>query len=122
MSDYGVLESLNQKYIEAFMTADVEWYEHHLADDFICIESDGSILNKAEFLKNSAKGPDVMEYKLAKVDVRVYGDAGLVNGKGLFTRRDGSSGVSRYTDVYVRTKDGWKVISAQVTRTNDSQN
>lgn len=108
MSDYGVLESLNQKYIEAFITADVEWYEHHLADDFICIESDGSILNKAEFLKNSAKGPDIMEYKLAKVDVRVYGDAGLVNGKGLFTRRDGSSGVGRYTDVYVRTKDGWK--------------
>ena len=66
------LERLNQEYVDAFMNADVEWYREHLADDFVVIESDGSILNKDEFLINTAKGPDVADYKLQKVDVRIY--------------------------------------------------
>lgn len=55
-SDKGTLERLNQQYVDAFMYADVNWYEEHLADDFACIESDGSLLSKAQFLTNTAKG------------------------------------------------------------------
>ena len=63
-SDLGTLQQLNQEYLDAFMNADVEWYRAHLAEDFVCVESDGSVLNKAEFLSNTVKGPDVVEYKL----------------------------------------------------------
>ena len=42
---------LNQDYVDAFMMADVKWYPDNLADDFVCIESDGSVLGRDEFLR-----------------------------------------------------------------------
>lgn len=112
------LERLNQEYVDAFMNGDVEWYREHLADDFVVIESDGSVLNKTEFLTNTAKGPDVVDYEVQKVDVRIYGSVALVQAAGLWTGKDGSKGMSRYTDVYVKAGDDWKTVSAQITRTS----
>lgn len=115
-SDHAILMQLNQEYVDAFMNADVEWYQEHLTDDFEVIESDGSVLNKSEFLNNTAKGPDVTEYKLQNVNVRIFGELALVRATGLWTGRNGFQGLSRYTDVYLKTADGWKTIAAQITR------
>ena len=117
-SDLRTLQQLNQEYVDAFMNADVEWYRAHLAEDFVCVESDGSVLDKAEFLSNTVKGPDVVEYKLHEVDIRIYGDAALVRATGVWIREDGSMGMSRYTDVYIRISSEWKAVSAQITRTS----
>src|SRR4030095_1252038 len=116
-SDLGTLQRLNQEYVDSFMNAEVEWYCAHLAEDFVCVESDGSVLGKDEFLSNTVKGPDVVEYKLHEVDIRVYGDAALVRATAVWIREDGSMGMSRYTDVYIRTSSGWMAVSAQITRT-----
>lgn len=115
-ADTVTLEQLNRAYIHALMNSDVNWYREHLADDFVCIESDGSVLGKAEFLQNISRGPDVADYKLEQVNVRIYGDVALIQATGSFTRRDGGTGISRYTDVYVREDNGWKAVSAQITR------
>jgi len=115
-SDRRALEQLNQEYVAAFMNADVEWYRKHLADEFVCIDSDGSVLQKHQFLANTAKGPDVADYKLEHVDVRVYGEVGLVRATGLWTSKSGSMGLSRYLDVYVKQHGEWKTVSAQITR------
>jgi len=117
LSDRATLEELNQEYVTAFMNANVDWYREHLAEDFVCIESDGSLVHKQKFLANIARGPDVADYKLEQVNVRLYGDAALVQATGLWTRRDGSKGMSRYIDVYVRHESEWKTVSAQITRT-----
>src|SRR5450755_262003 len=99
-SGKATLERLNQEYIDAFMNADVDWYREHLAEDFVCIESDGSVVNKIEFLTNTVKGPDVADYNLEQVDVRIYGDTALVLATGQWTGKNGSKGMSRYIDVY----------------------
>ena len=112
------LERLNQEYVDALMNGDVEWYREHLAEDFVCIESDGSVLNKDQFLDNTAKGPEVADYILHDVDIRVYGEAALVRATGVWTREDGSMGMSRYIDVYVKQREGWKTVSAQITRSS----
>jgi ketosteroid isomerase-like protein len=117
-SDKATLERLNQEYIDAFMNADVDWYREHLAEDFVCIESDGSVVNKIEFLTNTVKGPDVADYNLEQVDVRIYGDTALVLATGQWTGKNGSKGMSRYIDVYVKQRDEWKPVSAQITRTS----
>jgi ketosteroid isomerase-like protein len=119
--DKTTLERLNQEYVDAFMAGDVEWYREHLADDFVVIESDGSIFNKAEFLMNTAKGPDVVDYTLQKVDVRIYGNVALVQATGLWTGKDGLKGMSRYVDVYVKAGGAWKTVSAQITRASAAQ-
>lgn len=115
-SDENTLRHLNGEYVRSFMEADVEWYRQNLAGDFQVIDSDGAELDKAAFLIQTAKGPDVAAYKLDKVNVRFYGDVALVQATGIFTRKDGSTGTSRYTDIYVRDGKDWKVVSAQITR------
>jgi len=114
----ATLERLNREYVDAYMMADANWYKEHLADEFVCIESDGSVLDKTRFLHKAAQGPDVADYTLHEVRVRIYGIVALVQATGIFTRKDGSAGVSRYTDVYVRTGETWKAVSAQITRTS----
>ena len=117
-TDETTLERLNNQYIQAYMSSDVSWYDEHLAKEFTCIESDGSILDKGQFLRKTAEGPDVSDYKLLEVDVRIYERVALVQGTGKFTRKDQSSGVSRYIDVYVQFGEEWKAVSAQITRTS----
>lgn len=119
-SDEDRLRQLNCEYISAFLKGDVAWYQEYLAADFVCIESDGSVLGKAEFLHRTARGPDVATYKLDQVQVRIYEGVALVQATGLFTRKDGSAGKSRYTDIYARTNSEWRVVSAQITRTANS--
>lgn len=110
------LEQLNEQYVKASLAGDVEWYRRRLAEEFVCIESDGSVLDKAAFLRQTAQGSDLVEYRLDRVDIRLYGEVGLVRVTGSWTAKDGIPGVSRYVDVYARSGDEWKVVSAQITR------
>jgi ketosteroid isomerase-like protein len=112
------LERLNREYIHAFMTADAAWYREHLAEDFVCIDSDGAVLDKPRFLAQVAKGPDVAAYDLEEVHIRISGDIALIRATGRFSRADESIGLSRYVDVYARDDGTWKTISAQITRTS----
>src|SRR3984885_9502347 len=66
-SDENTLRHLNEEYIRSFMESDVEWYRQHLAEDFQVIESDGAELDKAAFLIQTAKGPDIGGRGLKKV-------------------------------------------------------
>ena len=110
------LRQLNDEYVAASLAGDVAWYQAHLAEDFVCIESDGSVLDKAAFLRMTAEGSDLAEYRLDEVHVRRYGDVALVRATGSWTAKDGTPGMSHYTDVYVRAGQDWKAVSAQVTR------
>jgi len=110
------LRRLNEQYVAASLAGDVEWYRSHLADEFVCIESDGSVLDKTAFLRMTAQGSDLAEYRLDEVDVRFYGDVALVRATGSWETKTGVPGMSRYVDVYVRTGNEWKAVSAQITR------
>ncbi len=116
MSREERLRMLNEQYVQASLASDVEWYRTHLADDFVCIESDGSVFDKNAFLQMTAKGSDLAEYRLDEVDVRFYGDVALVRATGSWRAKNGTPGMSRYVDVYVRSGDDWKAVSAQITR------
>jgi ketosteroid isomerase-like protein len=115
MNDESVLRDLNEHYVRAFLDCDVEWYRKHLADDFVCIESDGSLLDMPQFLRATAKPHDVVSFDLKEVRIRFFGDVALIHARGLFTHADGRTGTSRYTDVYARLDGAWKTISAQIT-------
>jgi ketosteroid isomerase-like protein len=116
MTDEQEIRRLNDQYIAASFSGDVEWYRAHLADDFVCIESDGSVLEKAAFLQMTARGSDFSEYHLDRVDVRFYGDAALVRATGSWKAKNGAPGLSRYVDIYARAAGQWKAVSAQITR------
>lgn len=48
------LARVNAEYVQAFLHADADWYREHLADDFVCIEVNGSVLDKEQFLRRAA--------------------------------------------------------------------
>jgi hypothetical protein len=110
------LLQLNEQYVHASLVGDVEWFRVHLADDFVCIESDGSVLFREEFLRVAARGSELRQYKLDYVDVRFYGDVALVRASGSWLSKTHVAGISRYIDVYAHDGAAWKVVSAQITR------
>lgn len=107
---------LNEAYVKASLTGDVDWYKTHLADEFVCIESDGSVLNKTAFLEMTAKDSDLASYTLEQVDIHFYGEVALVRCTGSWLAKNGTPGVSRYMDVYAHLGNEWKCVSAQITR------
>ena len=116
MSREAELRQLNEQYVQASLAGDVEWYRAHLAEEFVCIDSDGSVLDKPAFLTKTARGSELAEYRLDEVDVRFYGYVALVRATGVWKAKNGSPGVSRYVDIYARTGEAWKAVSAQITR------
>jgi ketosteroid isomerase-like protein len=109
------IRTLNEAYIRSILTGDVAWFAEHLANEFVCIESDGSLVSREAFLRAAAQ-PTTASYHLDDVEVRCYGDVALVRAKGSWVAKSGKAGYSRYVDVYARSGDRWKVVSAQITR------
>jgi ketosteroid isomerase-like protein len=116
MTPEETIRKLNEDYVAASLAGDVGWYRKHLAEDFVCIESDGSVLDKPAFLAMTAQGSDLVEYHLDEVHLRFYGDVVLVRATGTWKTKKGAPGISRYTDIYVRMGNEWKAVSAQITR------
>jgi hypothetical protein len=116
MTNEQEVRALNDAYIRSILRGDVAWFREHLADEFICIESDASIVDKPAFLQSIGEPPLVASYNLDSVDVSFYGDAALVRAKGSWVAKDGNRGISRYVDVYARIGGSWKAVSAQITR------
>jgi len=115
MSDEARLTELNEEYVRAFLENDVTWYQEHLNDDFVCIESDGSLLDKPRFLEATAMPHNVVSFDLQEVRIRIFGGVALIHARGLFKRSGGSTGASRYTDTYAKFGDDWKTVAAQIT-------
>ncbi len=107
---------LNEQYVHASLTGDVDWFRAHLAEDFVCIESDGSVQFRDGFLRAAALGSDLSKYKLDHVDVRFYGEIALVRASASWVSKAHVAGITRYTDAYVYDGAAWKVVSAQITR------
>ena len=116
MTDRERLSELNENYIRASLTSDTQWYDDHLADDFVCINPDATLLDKQQFLKMIGAGSNQANYNLDVVDIRIFGDVALIRAIGSWRTHAGVSGLSHYTDVYVRSGANWKVVSAQITR------
>ena len=117
-SDEAVIRELNAGYVRAFLKSDAEWYDRHLTQDFVCILTTGVVMDRATFVENARKPHTVVSYDLSEVRIRQHGDVALVSALGSWTRQDGTTGKTRYVDVWVRKDGAWKAVSAQLTAMN----
>ena len=117
-NDEQAIRELNAGYVRAFMNSDADWYDRHLTADFMCILTSGTVVDRATFLANAGKPHTTLTYDLSELGIRVHGDVALVTALGTWTRKDGSSGRTRYIDVWVRKDGAWKAVSAQLTAVN----
>jgi len=114
------LLKLEKEFTEAIVKNDAEAIGRFLADDWVIIDADGGIVDKARFLgviKSGDLSHQMMESD--EVHVRIYGEAALVTGltatKGKFIGQEFSTR-ERATDVFVKRDGRWQCVFSQLTR------
>ena len=115
-SDIDVLMDLNRDYVSSVQNGDVQRFEELLADDFLCSNPDGSLVDREAFLEQTAKPVTISGLEAHDVVVRLLGDVAIVHGRTTYARPDGAPGAGRYTDVWARRDGRWLAVSAHVTR------
>ena len=115
-SDRAALLALNRDYIDAVQNGDVRRFEEILAEDFLCSSPDGSAVDRAGFLAQTARPVAIRGLAAHDVAVRIMGDVALIHAATRYVKADGTSGAGRYTDVWARRDGRWLCVAAHVTR------
>jgi ketosteroid isomerase-like protein len=115
-SDLAALVELNREYIRSVETSDVDRFREILADDFLCSLPDGSLVDRARFLEQTAAPAAISNLEAHDVNVRLMGDVAIIHGRTTYTAPDGRARSGRYTDVWARRDGRWLAVSAHVTR------
>ncbi len=115
-SDLDVLSRLNEDYIASVQHSNVKRFDEILADDFLCSNPDGTLIDRRAFLQQTAKPVTIRNLKAHDVNIRLLGDVAIVHARTTYTTADGADSGGRYTDVWARRNGRWLAVSAHVTR------
>jgi len=115
-SDRDTLAALNTDYINSVQNCDVKRFDEILAPEFYCSNPDGSLVDRAAFLKQTAQPIAIKGLKAEDVLIRIMDGVAIIHARTVFTKADGKSGGGCYTDVYARQNGRWLAVSAHVTR------
>lgn len=120
-TDKIALSKLNARFIKNYITGDVKAHNEIIHKDFVCIENNGSIIGREEYLKNWAtdyKNSRVESFTYTNEFIRIFGNTALVRSASVYTKmKDGQpvNGYSVYTDTYIKENGRWYCVQAQMT-------
>ena len=115
MNDLEELARLNALYIDSVAEANAAQFEPILAADFVCSNPDGSLVDRTQFLAQTARASK-LKIDVSDVRIRLLGDVAIIHAMTMFTLPDARTGRGRYTDVWARRNGRWLAVSAHVTR------
>jgi len=115
-NDLQTLEQLNRDYISSVQSSDVRRFDEILAEDFLCSNPDGSLVDRAGFLVQTARPVTISNLEARDVKIRIMGDVAIIHARTTYTMPDGRAVSGRYTDVWARRQGRWLAVSAHVTR------
>jgi ketosteroid isomerase-like protein len=115
-SDIDALTALNRDYIHSVQHGDVQRFDEILAEDFLCSNPDGSLVDKKQFLAQTARPATITGLEAQDVKVRILGDVAIIHARTSYTAADGKQRYGRYTDVWTRRNGKWLAVSTHVTR------
>ena len=115
-SDLDALTALNSDYINSVQNSDVQRFDEILAEDFLCSNPDGSLVDKNQFLAQTALPVTISGLSVEDVRVRILGDVAIIHARTSYITADGEQRNGRYTDVWARRDGRWLAVSAHVTR------
>ena len=116
MSENETLGKLNADYISSVQNSDTRRFDEILSDDFLNTNPDGSLVDKAGFLKQIAPKAKISNLACHDVNIRVMGDFAIIHGATSYTTPDGKEAFGRYTDCWARQNGKWLAVSAHVSR------
>jgi hypothetical protein len=97
--DLELLAELNDDYIRSVQGSDVERFDEILSDEFYCSNPDGTLVDRAGFLRQTAVPVQVSNLAAKDVKIRLMGDFAIIHARTTYTLPDGRRGSGRYTDV-----------------------
>jgi hypothetical protein len=113
--DAEELRRLDRELCVATWTGDPLWFEQNVADDYVLITPNGTTRTRRDVISELATpGMKMDPFEPIEVQVRIYGDSAIVVGRMLqrFTLgRVRYTNDLRYTDVYVKRKGRWVLVS-----------
>ena len=119
--DLAQLKRLNAKFIHNFVTNDAASHDKILHPKFQYIDAQGKWVNRQDYLESWKTGFDPQQiiywdYRFEKITI--IGATALVRSVNKFTildRGKETTGMTQYTDTYVKENGDWKCIQAQIT-------
>jgi hypothetical protein len=120
-TDLETLRELNKRFIHNFVTNDVASHDAILHPGFTSITTTGAHVDRATYLRHWRTGfdPKVITYwDMRDERITVVGDTALVRATNRWVREaQGAAvtGMTCYTDTYVRVGARWLCIQAQLT-------
>ena len=114
--DIAVLTALNHEYIASVQQGDVRRFDEILAEDFLCSNPDGTLIDRAQFLAQTARSVTITGLVAEDVQIRLFGDIALIHARTRYRTADGEERQGRYTDAWARRDGRWLAIAAHVTR------
>ena len=117
--DEQALIKIQHDWAEARIKGDSSYTRRLEAENCTIVWPDGSVVNKWEDLKSMTGDIGFTEFQIDDLQVRLYGDAGIVVGQGTINAHDGKQnllgGKFVWTDTFVKQDGAWKVVASQVT-------
>src|SRR5438309_1904024 len=77
-NDLQTLEQLNRDYISSVQSSDVRRFDEILAEDFLCSNPDGSLVDRAGFLVQTARPVTISNLEARDVKIRIMGDVAIL--------------------------------------------
>ena len=109
---------IQHEWAEARIKGDSSYTRGLETEDCTIVWPDGSIVNKQADLQ-SMTDIKFSEFKIQNVQVRLYGDTGIVVGEGSIKAQKGKQdlidGKFVWTDTFVKQGGQWKVVASQIT-------
>ncbi|MFT3908556.1 MAG: nuclear transport factor 2 family protein [Ferruginibacter sp.] len=116
--DMEQLKKLNATFIHNFVTNDTASHNRIIHKDFICITSEGRNIGRKEYMDEWSHGFDGFKYwDYRNEDIKIFGNTALVHAQNKYVViRDEKevTGMSMYTDVYVKENGKWICVQAQL--------
>lgn len=110
---------IQHDWAEARVKGDSSFMRRIEADDCTIVWPNGSIVNKRADLQTMTGDIVFSEFKINDLQVRVYGETGIVVGQDRIKARRGQKeligGNFVWTDTFVKQDREWKVVASQVT-------
>lgn len=114
--DIEILTALNRDYIASVQNGDVRRFDEILAEDFFCSNPDGSLVDRRQFLAQTARPVTISGLAIDDVRIRLLGDVAIIHARTHYKSADGAPHHGRYTDVWAKRGGTWLAVSAHVTR------
>ena len=118
----GIIRALDNEWLTAYDRNDAKAIQRIFAENAQMIHSDGRVTVKSDELTNvkAAAPPELKaNWRAEQIEVRFYGKTAISSGLAIQEGQYANQQFARkyrYTNVYVRRKKQWQLVSAQYSR------